>query len=104
MRSVSYGQPGNDPRHEYPGTVGQAAPATGALPVEDQWPQKVVGGFGFGHQPSSDTCERTRKCGSLPRNLVGNCTVKPDGTAYYGHSGTHYGHHSGTRSQLAYDK
>lgn len=48
--------------------------------------------------------EHLRKCGSLPRNIVGNCTIKDQYHSYHGHTRSHYGHHVGSKNEVAYRK
>jgi len=99
-RAISYGLPGTDPKQEY---LGRKTSELGQSAVEHAWPQKVLGGFGFGHQTYKDLeIERKRRHGSLERNIIGNCSIKDDRHVYYGHGTVHYGTNSGTRSSAQY--
>eukprot|EP00747_Dinoflagellata_sp_TGD_P162183 gnl/TRDRNA2_/TRDRNA2_179504_c0_seq1.p2 gnl/TRDRNA2_/TRDRNA2_179504_c0~~gnl/TRDRNA2_/TRDRNA2_179504_c0_seq1.p2 ORF type:complete len:163 (+),score=26.42 gnl/TRDRNA2_/TRDRNA2_179504_c0_seq1:91-579(+) len=97
-RARSYGAPGFDPKGEYVVPRKLMVTDESMRMREDDWPQKVLGGYGFAHRPSSDENEQIRKTGSLDRNIVGNCTIKDDYHVYYGHGGHHYGNNSGTRN------
>lgn len=104
-RALSYGTPGCHPKGEY-----QAPRVTATLEQladEASLPQSVLGGFVIPFQGSAvgtrpqniNPQERSRRTGSLGRNIVGNCTIKDDRFVYYGaHGSSHYGNNSGTRS------
>mmetsp|Transcript_134872 Transcript_134872/g.234461 ORF Transcript_134872/g.234461 Transcript_134872/m.234461 type:complete len:155 (+) Transcript_134872:106-570(+) len=98
-RSLSYGAPGTDPKAEYIGP--RALPKEAH--VDHHWPQKVKGGYGFTFQGIDQGIEKTRRQGSLERNIVGNCSVYDDRHVYYGHGPKHYGINSGTRNQTQYN-
>lgn len=98
-RALSYGAAGHHPKSEYR-PVNQSH---SQLPTEHSWPQTVKGGFLFHYQGGKDLAERSRRAGSLGRNIVGNATIKDDRFVYYGPHGTgHYGLNSGTHNSCHY--
>ncbi|CAE8674896.1 unnamed protein product, partial [Polarella glacialis] len=110
-RAMSFGRAGHHPKGEY-APPRQTVASHETLAAEAAWPQSVMGGFVIPFQGSEQgtrpenllPAERTRRTGSLGRNIVGNCTVKDEGRfVYYGaHGSTHYGNNSGTRTTGAY--
>ncbi|CAJ1358440.1 unnamed protein product [Effrenium voratum] len=103
-RAASYGSRGHDPKGEY------VLPKRGTLELltaEATWPQSVTGGCvipfqGHARSQSLHPTDRTRRAGSLGRNIVGNCTVKDERFFYFGAHGSHYGNNSGCRSTMQY--
>mmetsp|Transcript_89961 Transcript_89961/g.279443 ORF Transcript_89961/g.279443 Transcript_89961/m.279443 type:complete len:156 (+) Transcript_89961:64-531(+) len=98
-RALSCGLPGHNPKGEYrPGANLEASQAS-----EPAVTQKVTGGFIVPFQGNNYNSERTRRNGSLGRNIVGNSTIKDDRFVYYGgQGGSHYGHNSGSHNTRHY--
>ena len=111
-RALAYGTRGQDPKGEY--RLPRPSGSYAQLSADAAWPASVTGGFVIPFQPGGSQtagqrsqslypAERTRRVGSLGRNIVGNCTVKDDRFFYYGaHGSHHYGNNSGCRSTLQY--
>ena len=104
-RAVSYGTRGHDPKGEY--VLPRPRGTLELLTAEATWPSSVTGGFvipfqGQSRSQSLAPVERTRRVGSLGRNIVGNCTIKDDRFTYYGPHSHYYGNNSGCRSTLQY--
>lgn len=65
------------------------------------WPPAVKGGHIIDFITPSDNPHR--KAGGLPRNIVGDVTVKDQYRTYYGPDSTYYGGNVGSRNRKLYE-
>lgn len=100
-RASNTGEKNVHPRSEYdPRTHNPPPTLRDPGTAKNGWPPAVKGGHIFDHIEPCDN--PTRKSGALPRNIIGDCTVKDQFSSYYGHDSTYYGGNIGSRNARQY--